>query len=413
PGKIRMNGESRLSLHPLLADPEGLRARLRPVAGRHRKERIFYFLCLAVSGMAVLILAALFGAITLMGIATFSWKFLTAPPSPAAEESGMYPAIMGSVWVVLLAMLTALPLGTASAILLEEYRPRSPLMRRIQHIIELNITNLAGVPSVVYGILGLTVFVYMFPLFDGTGKPVREWGVVYYDQFYNEADTVLLVPVNTLDAPPVQPKTGMLAFDADFHPVNLQVIGEDDPWPEDPERARVTLRETDMGGRISEKTWYYFCLPFGRGVLAGALTLGLVILPTIIIAAREALRAVPDSLREGAFALGASRWQTIYRVTLPAALPGIMTGSILAMSRAIGEAAPLIMISGIVFLTNPPRHLMDDFTVMPLQIFNWAQRPQTDFHALAASGIIVLLAILLVFNSIALLIRQRYQKPLS
>ncbi|HPO31702.1 MAG TPA: ABC transporter permease subunit, partial [Candidatus Hydrogenedentes bacterium] len=124
-------------------------------------------------------------------------------------------------------------------------------------------------------------------------------------------------------------------------------------------------------------------------------------------------RAVPDSLREGSFALGATRWQTIRRVTLPAALPGIMTGSILAMSRAIGEAAPLIMISGIVFLSNPPRHLMDDFTVMPLQIFNWAQRPQADFHLLAASGIIVLLVILLVFNSIALFIRQRYQKPLS
>ncbi len=408
-----MNDRSGQPLHPLLADPALLRARLRPAAGRHRRERLFYLLCLAVAGSAVLILVLLFGTITIMGLTSLSWQFLTDPPSPSAADSGMYPAIMGSIWVVILAMLAALPLGTASAVLLEEYRPRSAWIRNALHVIELNITNLAGVPSVVYGILGLTVFVYMFPLFDGSGKPVVEWGVRYYDQFYNEADTVLLVPVSSLDAPPVVPTTGLQAYDANYRPVTLRVIGPEDPWPEDPERARVTLRSTDMGGRISEKSWHYFCLPFGRGVLAGALTLALVILPTIIIAAREALRAVPDSLREGSFALGATRWQTIRRVTLPAALPGIMTGSILAMSRAIGEAAPLIMISGIVFLSNPPRHLMDDFTVMPLQIFNWAQRPQADFHLLAASGIIVLLVILLVFNSIALFIRQRYQKPLS
>ena len=408
-----MNERSSQPLHPLLADPSLLRARLRPSAGRHRRERLFYLLCLGVAVSTVLLLVLLFGAITLMGVSTLSWRFLIMPPSPAAAESGMYPAIMGSVWVITLAMLFALPLGTASAILLEEYRPRSSWMRAIQQIIELNITNLAGVPSVVYGILGLTVFVYMYPLFDGSGKPMLEWGVRYYDQFYNEADTVLLVPVASHDAPPVEPREGMKAYDSDHQPVTLRVIGPDDPWPDNPDQARVTLRSTDMGGRISEKSWHYFCLPFGRGVLAGALTLALVILPTIIIAAREALRAVPDPLREGSFALGATRWQTIRRVTLPAALPGIMTGAILAMSRAIGEAAPLIMISGIVFLSNPPRHLMDDFTVMPLQIFNWAQRPQADFHLLAASGIIVLLVILLVFNSIALYIRQRYQKPLS
>lgn len=408
-----MNEHSGQLLHPLLADPARLQARLRPVAGRHRRERLFYLLCLGVAGSSVLVLVLLFGTITWMGLFTLSWQFLTAPPSPSAAESGMYPAIMGSVWVVVLAMLAALPLGTASAILLEEYRPRSAWTRKIQQAIELNITNLAGVPSVVYGILGLTVFVYMYPLFDGSGKPVLEWGVQYYDQFYNEADAVLLVPVTSLDAPPVAPVSGMQAYDAENHPITLQVIGPDDPWPENPEQARNVLRSTDMGGRISQKTWHYFCLPFGRGVLAGALTLALVILPTIIIAAREALRSVPDSLREGSFALGATWWQTIRRVTLPAALPGIMTGAILALSRAIGEAAPLLMISGIVFLSNPPRHLMDDFTVMPLQIFNWAQRPQEDFHLLAASGIIVLLIMLLAFNSIALFIRQRYQKPPS
>ncbi len=147
--------------------------------------------------------------------------------------------------------------------------------------------------------------------------------------------------------------------------------------------------------------------------MAGALTLMLVILPIVIISAQEALRAVPGSLREAALSLGATRWQVVRRVTLPAAMPGILTGAILAMSRAIGEAAPILMIAGIVFISNPPGNLMDDFTAMPLQVYNWAQRPQQDFHDLAASGIIVLLAVLLCFNTAAALVRQKLRRPLA
>ncbi len=139
----------------------------------------------------------------------------------------------------------------------------------------------------------------------------------------------------------------------------------------------------------------------------------LVVLPVVIISTQESLRAVPSSLRAGALGLGATHWQVIWNVTLPAALPGIMTGSILALSRAIGETAPILIIAGIVYITRSPQNLMDDFTVMPLQVYNWIQRPQTEFHGLAAGAIILLLVILLSFNALAVYIRQRLQKPLS
>jgi phosphate transport system permease protein len=148
-------------------------------------------------------------------------------------------------------------------------------------------------------------------------------------------------------------------------------------------------------------------------VLTGALTLVLVILPVIIISTQEALRAVPYSLREAAWGLGLTRWQTVWRVVFPSALPTVMTGTILSISRAVGEAAPLLMIAGIVFISNPPGNIMDDFTAMPLQIYNWAQRPQQEFHDLAASGIVVLLTMLLCFNAIAVIIRNKAHKSLS
>lgn len=147
--------------------------------------------------------------------------------------------------------------------------------------------------------------------------------------------------------------------------------------------------------------------------MAGALTLMLVILPVIIISSQESLRAVPGSLRDGALGLGATRWQVVWNVTLPAAIPGIMTGSILAMSRAIGETAPILIIAGIVYIRTAPSHLMDDFTVMPLQIYNWTTRPQPEFHDIAAGGILLLLAVLLFFNGLAVLIRHKARRPLS
>ncbi len=205
----------------------------------------------------------------------------------------------------------------------------------------------------------------------------------------------------------------MVATTPSGRPVAIHVIPPRGPLPADPATRARTLRADAESGRISKKSWYYIRLPLGRSVFTGGLTLMLVILPVVIIASQEALRAVPDSLREGSLGLGATRWQMVRRVTLPAAIPGVMTGSILAMSRAIGEAAPVLIIAGVVYIGSAPANLMDNFTVMPLQIYNWSQRPQSEFHQVAATGILVLLAVLFVFNALAVLIRQKVQKPLS
>ena len=167
------------------------------------------------------------------------------------------------------------------------------------------------------------------------------------------------------------------------------------------------------GERNERRSWYYFQLPLGKGVLAGGLTLMLVILPIVIISSVEALRAVPNSLRQASLAMGATHWQTVRQVTLPASIPMIMTGSILAMSRAIGEAAPILVLGVALFITRTPQNLMDQFTILPMQVYNWAGRPGESFQALAASGIIILLVVLLTFNLVAILIRQRLQKPLQ
>ncbi|MBT8484349.1 MAG: phosphate ABC transporter permease PstA [Phycisphaerae bacterium] len=265
-------------------------------------------------------------------------QFVTSPPSRRPERAGIGPSLAGTIWICAVCGLVALPLGVGTAIFLEEYRPKPRWARAAHAFVQLNISNLAGVPSIVYGIIGLTAFVQMF---DVLGTP-------------------------------------------------------NDPW--------FTLGTPDA--------WYYLQVPFGRGVLAGGLTLMLVILPIVIVSAQEALRAVPDSLRQGSLALGSTRWQTIRRMTLPSAIPGIMTGSILAMSRAIGEAAPVLIICGIVFIRFLPQNVMDEFTALPLQIYDWAGRPQEDFHRVAASGILVLLAVLLTFNAIAIVIRQRFQKAM-
>jgi phosphate transport system permease protein len=205
----------------------------------------------------------------------------------------------------------------------------------------------------------------------------------------------------------------MRAWSASGQPVSLTVIPPRTRPPRGDEARRWLLRADDTGSLIADKSWFYVRLPLGRSVLTGGLTLMLVVLPIMIIAGQEALRAVPYSLKEGALGLGATQWQTIWNVTLPASIPGMMTGSILAMSRAIGEAAPLLMISGIIYIKFAPGNLMDDFTALPLQVFSWAQESQGEFHDLAASGIIVLLAVLLVFNAAAVAVRQWLQKPLS
>jgi phosphate transport system permease protein len=255
----------------------------------------------AMVGIAALVL--LLAVVTRDGFHRLSWDFITSFPSRFPEQAGIRAALLGSMWVMVLTTVIAVPLGIGAAIYLEEFAPRNWLTR----IIETNINNLAGVPSIVYGLLGLALFVRAMEL--------------------------------------------------------------------------------------------------GRSILAGALTLALVVLPIIIISAREGLRTVPPSIREAAMALGATRWQTVWHQVLPAALAPMMTGVILALSRAIGETAPLITIGALLFVPFDPRGPLDSFTVLPIQIFNWVSRPQPAFHEAAAAGIIVLLTVLLSMNAIAIAIR--------
>ena len=307
----------------------------RSRARRVLVNRLFVAMCIVVTTLSILALAALILAILVKGWSHLDLDFLRNYVSRTPAKAGIKAALWGSVWICGVCAIVALPIGTATAIYLEEYaRPG-----RVRRFVDMNISNLAGVPSIVYGIIGLTVFARMFGLFGTQTSPALELG---------------------------------------------------DP-----------------------SSFWYFRLPLGSGVLAGGFTLALVVLPIIIVAAREAIRGVPDSLREASLAMGATRWQMVRRVTLPASLPGIMTGAILAISRAIGEAAPLLVIGGVLFIRFTPANLMDDFTAMPLQIYNWAGRPQEEFLKVAATGIIVLLCVLFVFNATALLIRWKFQRPLQ
>ena len=277
---------------------------------RHRIGVVFAVACLLATLVGVAFLVILLFDILKDGAGGLNIEFLTSFPSRFAARAGIKPALMGSLWVLGLTTLFAFPVGVGTAIWLEEYAPRN----RWTRLIQLNIANLAGVPAIVYGILGLAIFVRGMAL--------------------------------------------------------------------------------------------------GRSVVAGSLTLTLLILPVIIIASQEAIRAVPSSIRMGALALGATRSQTIRHHVLPIALPGILTGTILALSRAIGEAAPLLMIGALAFVPFIPNGPMDEFTVLPIQIFNWISRPQPAFHELAAAAIIVLLVVLLTMNAIAIMLRNRYTKKL-
>ena len=398
------------------SDSKGPLASIQVLSGEPRRklDARFRGLCVTIAAISVLVLIGLLGSILLQGVPSLSLTLLTGGPEPDPSEAGIRPAIFGTLWVCSLCALFTLPIGVATAILLEEYQPRNRYGRLIYSVIQLNISNLAGVPSVVYGLLGLTAFVSMFGLFgsrtsQGGGLEI---GVRYYDQFFSEGMRSILVPVSDPSLPVSRPVDGMQGIDTSGNPVTLKVISVGDPLPTGDE-LQDTLFDDAEAGRITKKAWYHFSLPLGRGVLTGALTLMLVILPVIIISSQEALRAVPSSLRDGALGLGSTPWQVVWHVTLPSAMPGILTGAILAMSRAIGETAPILIIAGIVYISRAPQNLMDDFTVMPLQIFNWISRPQEEFHSIAAAGIILLLGILLSFNALAVLIRQKLHKPLS
>jgi phosphate transport system permease protein len=278
------------------------------LAARARFGAVFHVLTLAATLIGVLVLAILLVDIVLDGAGVLGGDFLKNSPSYLAGRSGIRPALFGTIWIMVITAVVAFPLGVGTAVWLEEYAPPG----RLRGFVQTNIANLAGVPSIVYGILGLTLFVRAFAM--------------------------------------------------------------------------------------------------GRSIIAGALTLALLILPVIIIASQEAIKAVPSTIRLGAYALGATRWEVVRFHVFPLALPGILTGTILALSRAIGEAAPLLLIGALAFIDFTPRALDDPFTVIPIQIFNWVSKPQASFHALAAGASIVLLVLLLGMNAAAIALRNRYSR---
>jgi phosphate transport system permease protein len=278
---------------------------------RHRKALVFSWFCSAVTWMGTFLLLVLIYQIISDGYKWLDLQFISSFPSRFPERAGIKSALYGSLWLISLVAFFSIPVGIATAVYFEEFSKKG----RLQRLVEINISNLAGVPSIVYGVIGLTIFVR-----------------------------------------------------------GLQL---------------------------------------DRSLIAGALTLSLLILPVIIIASREAIRTVPDSIRHAAFALGATKWQTTWSHVLPASFPGILTGVILALSRAIGETAPLIMIGALTYVAFVPEGPMDAFTALPIQIFNWVSRPQQEFHELAASGIIILLLLLLTMNSVAVFIRHKMERKLS
>jgi len=276
---------------------------------RRRRGRIFAAFCAAMSVAGLLFLGVLIVRVAWVGASWLSWQFLTNFPSTLdPASSGVKNALWGTIWLAVTTGLFAIPIGVASAVYLEEYAARN----RFTRFIHLNISNLAGVPSIVYGLLGMTAFV--------------RW------------------------------------------------------------------------------------LRFDRSVLAGGCTLALLVLPVVIIASREAIVAVPQSIRQAAYALGATRWQTVRAHVLPAALPGIMTGVILSLSRAIGEAAPLIMLGALTYVPFVPHGPFDAFTSLPIQIYSWSDQPQPEYYHLASAGIIVLLGILLPMNAVAVAVRAWQQR---
>ena len=286
------------------------------LARRHLWGTVLMIAGILSIAVAVLMLVILVGDVVIKAFGLnmerpFAWlrpEFFSNFDSRFPQRAGAKAAVFGTIYTILLTIVVALPVGVSAAIYLEEYAQDTWWAR----LIEINISNLAAVPSVIYGLLGLQVF------------------------------------------------------------------------------AR----------------WLFL----GRSIVTGALTLALLVVPIIIVASREAIRAVPSSMRQASFGLGATRWQTVWHIVLPQAVGGILTGSILAISRAIGETAPLITIGALTFVPFLPRNVFDVFTVLPIQIFNWVSRPQEEFRALAAAGILVLLVILISINGVAMYLRSRFQK---
>jgi phosphate transport system permease protein len=272
------------------------------------KDKAFKVFAIACTFFGLLVLAVLLYDILSKGLSRLDLDFINNLPSRLASRAGIYTALLGMIWILVLTVLIAFPIGIAAGIYLEEYGKKN----RFANFIEINIANLAGVPSIIYGILGLELF-----------------------------------------------------------------------------------------GRI---------LGLGNSILTGSLTLSLLVLPLIIVSTREAVKAVPKSIREAAYGLGATKWQTISSIVLPSSFGGILTGLILAISRAIGETAPLIVIGALVYVPFAPTSPMDEFTVLTIQIFNWVTRPQAGFVTNAAAAIIILLLFTFMMNGIAVFLRNRYNK---
>lgn len=275
------------------------------------KDKSFMYFGIFCTMLGLAMLAVFIVDILIDGLPRLNWQFITSLPSRLPHKAGILPAMVGTVWILFLTAVIAIPVGVSAAIYLEEYGARNTLTS----MIEVNIANLAGVPSIIYGLVGLEIF------------------------------------------------------------------------------ARI------MG--------------LGGSLMTGALTLALLILPIIIVATREAIKAVPKSIREGSYALGATRWQTTWHQVLPAALGGIFTGIILALSRAVGETAPLIVIGALAYVPFIPQSPADEFSVLPIQIFNWVSRPQKGFSDNAAAAIIVLLLITFLMNAIAIYLRHHSQRNMK
>ncbi len=416
-------------------------SRARSKRVRVLRDRAFVALCIGVTVLAVSILLVLIGAIVASGWKHLDMAFLSGFPSRKPENAGLKPALWGSIWLCGVCALVAIPLGVATAVALEEFVPKGGVLRRVHAFVQLNITNLAGVPSIVYGILGLTAFVRMWGLFGSPNAALYDEmlrvrthsGVVVVGDLVDQGESSITVSspaagLVTLTDPEVRSRERIYvrshAFTLrDGSTVRGVIVehGEGRIVIETPDGVDRTIASADVVRHRTrnmiqfgrEDSFFFLRLPLGGSVLAGGLTLMLVVLPVIIVSTREALRAVPPSLREASLAVGATRLQTVSRMILPCAIPGIMTGSILAMSRAIGEAAPLLVIGGFLFIMFTPNNVMDDFAAMPLQIFNWAGRPQEAFREVAAAGILVLLVVLLLFNLAASLVRQFFQRPLQ
>ena len=382
---------------------------------RKRKSDLFALACLAVCSLVVVILATLIATVSIKGIGWISPSFISGVHhEDHPETSGISQAIMGSLVVCVICGLAALPIGIGTAIFLEEYRPRNKYFGWVHKLVQLNINNLAGVPSIVYGILGLTAFVYMIGIVPPieVNRPAQyEIGAQYFYQTKTLGGKWVTFPAEDRFQTVIRINEPRTVWTSEGEQIELNVLPKSAASPTDRATRERTVFEGASASVFRKNSWWHMHLPFSKSILSAGLTLALVILPIVIIASQEAIRSVPSSLREAAYGMGANTWQVVRSVVVPSAMPGIMTGAILAMSRAIGEAAPILaVIGGVLGTTTGLTGLMDKSPVLPVTIYRWASDENAGFEHLSAAAILVLLAVLILMNSMAIVIRSRYEK---